>query len=96
MKDEGNKNSVGANDEDEKVNGEVAAGEMGSEDVVDPSHAALNSNGKSRSKPGRKRRGSSSPEEDIIDGFAISSYASLNALEVSKKVNCLRRSLSHY
>lgn len=94
MKDEDSKNAA-TSEEDVKLNknGEVAAAEM---DETTESHEAVNLNGKSRAKPGRKRRGSSSPEEDIIDGFAISSYVSLNALEVSRKTNCLRRSLSHH
>ncbi|KAJ1093923.1 hypothetical protein NDU88_007011 [Pleurodeles waltl] len=32
--------------------------------------------------PRRRRRESSSQEEDVIDGFAIASFASLEALEV--------------
>lgn len=35
--------------------------------------------------PRRKRRESSSQEEDIIDGFAIASFISLERLEVSKR-----------
>ena len=43
-------------------------------------HAA---NGKNRGRgSSRKRHDSGSPEEDIIDGFAISSYSSIEALEV--------------
>jgi len=53
----------------------------------------VNSNGKSRGKPHRKRQGSTSPEEDIIDGFAISSYSSLEALEVRRSRNALGSSL---
>ena len=39
---------------------------------------------KQKRKKLRKRRGSSSPEEDIIDGFVIASYASLRCLEVTQ------------
>lgn len=39
---------------------------------------------KQKRKRLRKRRGSNSPEEDIIDGFVIASYSSLCNLEVSK------------
>lgn len=85
MKDEEVKKAV-QSDEDAKPaeNGELAAMEG------DEAHAAVNANGKSRGKPHRKRRGSTSPEEDIIDGFAISSYSSLEALEVGKNINDLR------
>ncbi|CAL1616381.1 unnamed protein product [Knipowitschia caucasica] len=37
--------------------------------------------------PRRKRRESSSQEEDIIDGFAISSFISLERLEVRELVH---------
>lgn len=77
MKDEEVKKAT-QSDEDGKAaeNGEVVGMDG------DDSHAAIvNSNGKSRNKANRKRRGSTSPEEDIIDGFAISSYSSLEALE---------------
>ena len=37
----------------------------------------------------KKRRGSGCHEEDIIDGFAISSFLSLDNLEVSHLVFCL-------
>jgi hypothetical protein len=39
---------------------------------------------KQKRKKLRKRRGSSSPEEDVIDGFVIASYASLRCLEVTQ------------
>lgn len=92
MKDEEVKKAA-QSDEDGKPteNGEVVGMDG------DESHAAtINSNGKSRNKAHRKRRGSTSPEEDIIDGFAISSYSSLEALEVSRNNNYLRPSLSNY
>lgn len=91
MKDEEIKKAA-QSDEDAKTaeNGELAGMEG------DDTHAAVNANGKSRSKPHRKRRGSTSPEEDIIDGFAISSYSSLEALEVGRNINYLRPSLSNY
>ncbi|XP_015760343.1 PREDICTED: fibrosin-1-like protein isoform X4 [Acropora digitifera] len=75
MKDEEVKKAT-QSDEDAKTaeNGEVIR-------MEGESTHAVNSNGKSRGKPHRKRRGSTSPEEDIIDGFAISSYSSLEALE---------------
>ncbi|XP_068748275.1 autism susceptibility gene 2 protein homolog isoform X2 [Montipora capricornis] len=75
MKDEEVKKAA-QSDEDAKTteNGEVTRMEG------DSTHA-VNANGKTRNKPHRKRRGSTSPEEDIIDGFAISSYSSLEALE---------------
>lgn len=90
MKDEEVKKAV-QSDEDAKTaeNGEVV-------DMDGDATHAVNANGKSRTKPHRKRRGSTSPEEDIIDGFAISSYSSLEALEVRRNVNYLRPSLSIY
>ena len=90
MKDEEGKKTV-ASDEDVNENGQIAG-----MNENDSSHAAVNSNGKSRNKLHRRRRGSTSPEEDIIDGFAISSYSSLEALEVRRNTNCLRPSLSNY
>lgn len=91
MKDEEVKKAT-QSDEDANAteNGEVVGMDG------DESHAAINSNGKSRNKAHRKRRGSTSPEEDIIDGFAISSYSSLEALEVGRNNNYLRPSLSNY
>ena len=91
MKDEEVKKAT-QSDEDGKAteNGEV----VGMDE--NESHAAINSNGKSRNKTHRKRRGSTSPEEDIIDGFAISSYSSLEALEVGRNDNYLRPSLPNY
>ena len=90
MRDEEVKKAT-QSDEDAKAaeNGELAGMEE------DGTHA-VNANGKSRNKPHRKRRGSTSPEEDIIDGFAISSYSSLEALEVGRNINYLRPSLSSY
>lgn len=87
MKDEEVKKAT-QSDEDAKTaeNGEVIR-------MEGESTHAVNSNGKSRSKPHRKRRGSTSPEEDIIDGFAISSYSSLEALEVRRSRNDLGPSL---
>ena len=87
MKDEEVKKAA-QSDEDAKTteNGEVTRMEG------DSTHA-VNANGKTRNKPHRKRRGSTSPEEDIIDGFAISSYSSLEALEVRRCMNYLRPSL---
>jgi len=83
MKDDEAKR-VATSDEDKmsRQNGEVLVSAM--DDVASSSHAdtAVNANGKSRTKPSRKRLSSSSPEEDIIDGFAISSFTSLEALEV--------------
>ena len=93
MKDEGSEKRP-PDDEDEKVNGEVASMDEVEEDSS-VSHA-VTSNGKTRNKTHRKRRGSTSPEEDIIDGFAISSYPSLEALEVRRISNCLWLVLSSY
>ena len=39
--------------------------------------------GKSKSKPSKRRPSSSGQEEDIIDGFSITSFKSLEDLEVS-------------
>lgn len=39
---------------------------------------------KPKRKKLRRKRASSSPEEDIIDGFVIASYSNLLSLEVSK------------
>uniref|UniRef100_A0A8C5MQ33 Uncharacterized protein n=1 Tax=Leptobrachium leishanense TaxID=445787 RepID=A0A8C5MQ33_9ANUR len=36
--------------------------------------------------PRRKRKESSSAEEDIIDGFAVTSFVTFEALEVSRRV----------
>lgn len=84
MKDDESKR-VSTSDEDKmnRQNGGVVAA---MDDVASGSHAAaaVNANGKSRSKPSRKRLSTSSPEEDIIDGFAISSFTSLEALEVGE------------
>lgn len=92
MKDEEVKKATQSDDEGKAAeNGELVRMDG------DDSHAAIvNSNGKSRNKANRKRRGSTSPEEDIIDGFAISSYSSLEALEVGRNNNYLRPSLSNY
>ena len=90
MKDEGSEKRP-QDDQSEKLNGE-AASMVELEDESTISHTA---NGKSR-KTHRKRRGSTSPEEDIIDGFAISSYPSLEALEVRRISNCLWLVLSSY
>lgn len=86
MKDDEAKRAA-TSDEDRmiKQNGEVMP-VCSMEDQTSLSHAAVNSNGKSRSKPTRKRQSTSSPEEDIIDGFAISSFSSLEALEVRRNV----------
>lgn len=58
--------------------------------VLSSSGSELENNGKpplppsARPRPPRrKRRESSSPEEDIIDGFAMASFVTLEALEVS-------------
>lgn len=87
MKDDEAKRTA-TSDEDRmiKQNGEVMPVSMEDrlEDQSSLSHAAVNSNGKSRSKLTRKRHSTSSPEEDIIDGFAISSFSSLDALEVRR------------
>ena len=92
MKDDEAKR-VATSDEDKmnRQNGEVVPGRTMNDD---PSIAHAAANGKSRSKPSRKRLSTSSPEEDIIDGFAISSFSSLEALEVRKKCN-LRPSWSN-
>lgn len=97
MKDDEAKR-VATSDEDKmnRQNGEVVPACSSMDDVSSLSHAAqVNANGKSRNKPSRKRLSTSSPEEDIIDGFAISSFTSLEALEVGIYPATLRPSLSN-
>ena len=90
MKDEGSEKRP-PDDQDEKLNGEAVS----MDELEDDSTVSHTANGKTR-KAQRKRRGSTSPEEDIIDGFAISSYPSLEALEVRRMPNCLWLVLSSY
>ncbi|KAM3856482.1 autism susceptibility gene 2 protein homolog [Vipera latastei] len=52
--------------------------------ILSSSGSDLENNGKPPSRPKpprRKRRESSSPEEDIVDGFALASFVTLEALE---------------